>query len=874
MTEQQKKKQTLIDKMMKTIPAPPTGPPPSGPPEDVTSTFDGNLSEKPIAYLLRAAEHYEITGKLFIGSVACNVCIQFGLGRAVHAISPLSTGTEAIMDLFIWRDGVIRFEPGGQPESVTVQESITDILIRGEAFIENNAFLENNLINELSFLLRPPERLADGELEKRLRAARVQDPQLHAEFYSNIYGTRNIKDTAEKMGLSHSQWVNISADLLKLGLLLAPDGRNLKAPDPPPPMMQPPAPAFTPPQIILPELAPGATSLSLNIPEANNLVKPELPDIFKPVPTREIAFPVPSINEWHLETTRPKPVEHVTQKYSEAVKVGVPEELLTLDPMLRNGIWLLLNKADTGILSFEALQFFLEREFARAYRFKTSLSLALFCVTVTPDPDGNMPREVCRLLTEAVTNIKRDVDMFGHFGDRAFGLLLPGIESHQACVLADRINRDLVKLKPDLAQYEPCLHFGIASAPQDATDMEGLAKAAQLAMFIAALHNELKVEANQVSNKEKEQQLSQGDANMGETMQLRRPTSEQLQMITHPSQSDAPTHAQQQQQQQQQPPPPQGFTGSPQQPSPQSSPWLPQHSLPQQSPPSMPQQAGQAVQQSGQFPLPHQVEQSGQFPKPQFVQQPAPQPQPTQAPQSPAFPAQSIQPIQQSPAFPAQSIQPIQQPPAFPPQSIQPAQQPPAFPPQSTQPAQQPPAFPPQSIQPAQQPPAFPPQSIQPAQQPPAFPPQSTQPAQHPPGFQPQSTQPAQQPPAFPAQSTQPAQQPPAFPAQSIQPPQQPPAFPAQSIQPAQQPTPTAPQPPQPLQQPQQVHPHQNPFLPQQAPPQPPQQPVQQPAQQTSQAQPQQQHLNPFSPQQPPPQPPEKQPPQPPQQPPNSPPQW
>ncbi len=66
-------------------------------------------------------------------------------------------------------------------------------------------------------MIRPPERLADGELESRLRAAGVQDPQLHAEFYSNVYGTRNIKDTAEKMGLSHSQWVNISAELLKLG---------------------------------------------------------------------------------------------------------------------------------------------------------------------------------------------------------------------------------------------------------------------------------------------------------------------------------------------------------------------------------------------------------------------------------------------------------------------------------------------------------------------------------------------------------------------------------------------------------------------------------------------------------------------------------
>jgi GGDEF domain-containing protein len=688
MSEQQKKKPTLIDKMMQHIPAPPTAPAPSGPPQDVATTFDGNLSEKPIAYLLRAAEHYEITGKLFIGSVACNVCIQFGLGRAVHATSPLSLGTEAIMDLFIWKDGVIRFEPGGQPETVTVQESIQDIIVRGEAFIGNNAFLEENYINELSFLLRPQERLADGELEHRLQMHRVPDPQLHAEFYSNIYGTRNIKDTAEKMGLSHSQWVNIAADLLKLGLLLAPDGRSIKAPDPPPPMMQPPAlpQSLRPPQIILPDLAPGATSIV--IPETNPFVKAEppsmfmpgftqaptqeipfptpnpaeVPAIFQPVQTKEIAFPAPSLDEWHLDNPRPKPAAAATSSPSEALKVGVPEEMLTLDPMHRNGIWLLLNKAETGILSFEALQFFLDREFARAFRFKTSLALALFCVTVTPDAEGNMPAEVCALITAAVANIKRDVDMFGHFGDRAFGLLLPGIESSQACHLADRINRDLVKMKPDLEQYAPCLHFGIASAPQDATDMEGLAKAAQIAMFIAALHNDLRVEANQVSNKHTQEQLSQGQT-MGETMQLRRPTAEELSL--------PPQHVQTVSQ----PPSPSAPESTPAPvpavPLQAASPSQPTPSQP--APPPAPEPAPQAAEPAPVVPS------KGKVITKTHLEMPAQQvPPPSNAEQQSSQQSQQPQqpPQQQPPQQQQQQQQPQQQPP---PQQDQPPQQSPHY---------------------------------------------------------------------------------------------------------------------------------------------------------------------------------------------------
>jgi hypothetical protein len=48
------------------------------------------------------------------------------------------------------------------------------------------------------------------------------------DMYGNIYGTLNLADVAERMGFKRSEWVAASAELLRLGLLLAPDGRSLQ----------------------------------------------------------------------------------------------------------------------------------------------------------------------------------------------------------------------------------------------------------------------------------------------------------------------------------------------------------------------------------------------------------------------------------------------------------------------------------------------------------------------------------------------------------------------------------------------------------------------------------------------------------------------
>lgn len=474
MTFSDNRKESLGDRMRRRSFTAPGMPPPvqatTAEPAPMTSeammALSGDLSEKPIQWLLMAAQHYEVTGRLQIGLAACPVIVQFGLGRPLHAQSPFCVGAEAIMDLFIWKDGKIHFETGKHPEHVSVHESVEELIQRGEAYADSQAFLERNGINELSFLVRPPTRPAPGEVEQRLKDGQQIDANIQMEFYSNIYGTRNIKDTAEKLTLQPSRWTSITANLLQLGILLTPEGKSIA----------------TIPNSQKTETKPTAEFDALRLPAAST--------------SQPQAAPLTSL--WQTKATvhsnaasAPAQAE-VTMTPASMARAGISNHIVTLDPADHNRVLTLLSSPEDGIFTFDALQFFLAKEFARACRFKTSLTLVLYKIHTR---EAEVSPVVSNIVTAAVGRIKRDVDVFGHFGTRAYALLLPNVESDQACLLVDRINKELVDMSAELKEYEVSLHFGLASVPGDTSEINGLVKAAQVAMFHATTNKLLRTQA-------------------------------------------------------------------------------------------------------------------------------------------------------------------------------------------------------------------------------------------------------------------------------------------------------------------------------------------------------------------------------------------
>lgn len=395
----------------------------------------GDLKEKPIAWLLQVAQHYEITGHLIVGNPACSVNVQFGLGKPLNAYSPLMSGTGAIIELFTWAEGKYRFEDGKQPEAVSIFEGPEELVRQGEAYLSNISFLEKKAITEMSFLLRPPEKLDDAELVKRITGRVTTSVELHKDFYNNTYGTLNLKDIAERMALRHDQWTAIAVNLLKAGLLLGPDGKSLK----------------------------------------------ELEATAKPV--------VLSRQDTTNEKAKPKNL----------VRLGVPKN--AIEPQTDNieSVWKSLSNAQTSILNQDAFLFFLIQEFSRASRFGTTLSLISFCIKTGQEFEDHLPCDELSKLTRAIASIKRDVDLIGHLDQQLFGLLLPNVDSSQSCNLVDRIMTDLPKCAPDLGKYHPVLYFGIASAPEDAKDLNDLIRVSQKAMFEAANQNILRLQAKELA---------------------------------------------------------------------------------------------------------------------------------------------------------------------------------------------------------------------------------------------------------------------------------------------------------------------------------------------------------------------------------------
>ncbi len=168
------------------------------------------------------------------------------------------------------------------------------------------------------------------------------------------------------------------------------------------------------------------------------------------------------------------------------IKTGISPDVAGYGPSDLNDFWRVINSPETGILNREMFLYMLSHEFSRAHRFHEMLTLAVFSVTFPKAADEMVAIEdVCQII-RAVEKVKREVDLFGHFGDRSFALLLPRVDSARTCVLVDRIHERLPEMVPTLAEAKPTIHFGLASAPADAATLSLLVKTAHANMQEAA----------------------------------------------------------------------------------------------------------------------------------------------------------------------------------------------------------------------------------------------------------------------------------------------------------------------------------------------------------------------------------------------------
>jgi diguanylate cyclase (GGDEF)-like protein/PAS domain S-box-containing protein len=144
----------------------------------------------------------------------------------------------------------------------------------------------------------------------------------------------------------------------------------------------------------------------------------------------------------------------------------------------------------TGL--FNARYFYeeLEKEIARAQRYSTTFSLALFDIDdfkVLNDTFGHQAGdEVLRDVAEMILRVSRKTDVVARYGGEEFISILPNTSKDEAYKHAHRI-KDSVEGKRYLGvnSVQFTLSGGISAFPEDATDAKALLYAADMAMYKA-----------------------------------------------------------------------------------------------------------------------------------------------------------------------------------------------------------------------------------------------------------------------------------------------------------------------------------------------------------------------------------------------------
>ena len=146
----------------------------------------------------------------------------------------------------------------------------------------------------------------------------------------------------------------------------------------------------------------------------------------------------------------------------------------------------------TGILNRREFDRLFRIEFSRAVRFGHNLSLIMIDIDhfkSINDEHGHLAGDnVLRILTTIVEKTIRDIDQFARYGGEEFTLILPEVDRHGACTLAERI-RKLVEVAnfgdADGNPVHITLSAGVADYPEHGTSEKDIIYAADKALYKA-----------------------------------------------------------------------------------------------------------------------------------------------------------------------------------------------------------------------------------------------------------------------------------------------------------------------------------------------------------------------------------------------------
>lgn len=137
----------------------------------------------------------------------------------------------------------------------------------------------------------------------------------------------------------------------------------------------------------------------------------------------------------------------------------------------------LLQQPETGVFSQWWMMYFLEQEYYRYKACSFPVTLAVFDLT-NRTSQGPAPLSISDIkqVNQRVTNAKRKIDLFGHFGSTLYALMLPHTELSAGTNVANRIKGLMTDDTRDSGwdNSQITVRMGIAAIPTNALDLNGL----------------------------------------------------------------------------------------------------------------------------------------------------------------------------------------------------------------------------------------------------------------------------------------------------------------------------------------------------------------------------------------------------------------
>ncbi len=143
-------------------------------------------------------------------------------------------------------------------------------------------------------------------------------------------------------------------------------------------------------------------------------------------------------------------------------------------------------RTDTGMMSCEALLYFMEYEFYRYDAYNWPMSLVVFDLMLKRTGGSgiiekdSLPVEALATAATRIGLVKRPLDTLAHFYGQDFAILMPNTKASQAAFVANRVLDALTvtPLAPGIDKANLSLAFGVANLPSDGEDLESLIQAA------------------------------------------------------------------------------------------------------------------------------------------------------------------------------------------------------------------------------------------------------------------------------------------------------------------------------------------------------------------------------------------------------------